>query len=235
MIISINPFFYICFLICIITGYIKYFTYIMIIIIIHELGHILCSKLFKWKIDKIILLPFGGLILYNDLIDKKLYEELLVTISGPLVQFIFTLFINNMDFKIISYTLLLFNLLPILPLDGSKILNILLNKFLNFKKSYYISIIVSILFIILIFRINLILILVILCLIKSTIESCYKYKYIYNKFLLEKYLYKNKYKKIKVIDNIYNMYRNKIHFIKYNNKIVKEDDILSDIYKKLKE
>ena len=229
MIISINPLFYICGFICILTGYLKYFVFTMLIIFVHELGHIIVSKIFKWNISKLIVMPFGSIIIFNEKIDKNLLEEFLITISGPLFQIIFTLFINNKIVSSISYSLLLFNLLPIIPLDGSKILNTLLNKFICFKISYYILLIVSSIFIIYIFRINIILILVILCLIKEIIYSTIRYKYIYNKLLLEKYNYENNYKKIRFIKNINNLYRNSYHLICYNNFYIKEKEYL-DIY-----
>ena len=40
-------------------------------------------------------------------------------------------------------TILLFNLLPIIPLDGSKVLNILLNTIIPFKKSHILTIYIS--------------------------------------------------------------------------------------------
>ena len=221
-----NPLFYICGLICILTGYLKYFVLIMFIILIHELGHILVAKLFKWKIDRIIILPFGGLIVFNEKIDNNLLQEFLITISGPLLQLIMTLIINNELLNTISYNLLIFNLLPIVPLDGSKILNIFLNKFICFRISYYILLLISILFIVYIFEFNLIIILVIMCLIKEIIISFIKYKYIYNKFILEKYLNKIKYKKIRKISNINNLYRNTNHLIKYENKYYLEEEYI---------
>ena len=224
-----NPLFYICAFICILTGYLKIFVFSMFIIIIHELGHIITSKIFKWKIDKIIILPFGGLIIFNEKIDNNLIQELLITISGPLLQLIVTLLINNSLLNNISYTLLIFNLLPIVPLDGSKILNIVLNKFICFRISYYVLLIISILFIINIFKFNLIIILVIICLIKEIVLSFLKYKYIYNKLILEKYLYKIEYKKIRKINNINNLYRNSTHLIKYKNKYYLEENYIKNL------
>ena len=224
-----NPLFYLCSIICILTGYIKYFVLIMFIIFIHELGHILVSKLFKWKIDKIIILPFGGLIIFNEKIDTNLYEEFLITLSGPLLQLVITLLINNPLLNNISYSLLIFNLLPIKPLDGSKLLNIVLNKFICFRISYYLVLIISIIFIIKIFKFNLIIILVLICLIKEIIKSFKEYKYIYNKFILEKYLYKIKYKKMRKINNINSLYRNTYHLILNNNKYYLEEDYIKNI------
>ena len=221
-----NPFFYICGFIFILTGYLKIFVLSMFIIFIHELGHIVISKIFKWKVDKIIVLPFGGLVIFNENVDNNLNEELLITISGPLLQLIVTLLINNNLLNSISYSLLIFNLLPIVPLDGSKILNILFNKIICFRITYYLILLISILTLIFIFKFNLIIILVIICLIKEIILSFVKYKYTYNKLILEKYLYKNKYKKIRKISNINNLYRNSNHLIKDKNRYYLEEEYI---------
>ena len=228
-----NPLFYICSLICILTGYLKIFVLTMFIVFIHELGHIIISKIFKWKISKIIILPFGGLIIFDERVDNNLLQEFLITISGPLLQLIITLLINNSLLNNISYSLLIFNLLPIVPLDGSKLLNIFLNKFICFRISYYILLIISIIVLLFIFRLNFIIILVIICLIKEIIISIKKYKYIYSKFILEKSLYKIKYKKIRKINNINNLYRNTTHLIKYKNKYYLEDKYINNYYNSL--
>ena len=46
------------------------------------------------------------------------------------------------------YGILAFNLLPIYPLDGGKLLNIMLNNFMPYKISFKTSIIISYLFIV---------------------------------------------------------------------------------------
>ena len=61
----------------------------MLLIIIHELGHILISLIFKWNIDKIIILPFGGLTKYNEIINRPLIEEFLISVAGITFQIIF--------------------------------------------------------------------------------------------------------------------------------------------------
>ena len=55
-------------------------------------------------------------------------------------------------------------------------------------------------------------------------------KYIYNRFLLEKYLYKTNFKNKKIINNYKNMYRNTNHIIKKDNIYQKEVDFLSKMF-----
>ena len=51
--------------------------------------------------------------------------------------------------------------------------------------------------------------------------------YIFNKFLLERYLYYNRYKKIKTITKIDHIYKEKNHIIKEKNHYITEKQALS--------
>ena len=130
----------------------------------------------------------------------------------------------------------IFNLLPIIPLDGSKILNIILNKIFNFKVSYKLLSIISIFFLILFiyfFKNNYTYLIVISFLIYEVIYYIKNRNYIFNRFILEKYLYKNSYKSIKKINNINKMKRNKKHIIKNNNMYVTEKEYINKVYNKV--
>ena len=86
--IKVSKYTYIIVLLALLTGQIKELLGLTIIILFHEFGHYFMSKIFKWNIDKIYLYPFGGLIKYNEVIDKPFLEEFLITIGGPLNQII---------------------------------------------------------------------------------------------------------------------------------------------------
>ena len=214
-------------------GYFKIYITFMIILFIHELGHILTSLYFKWKINKIIILPFGCLIKYNELINRPIIEEFIISIMGIIFQILFSLNIN------IYYNLIIiiFNILPIYPLDGSKILNLLFNKISNFKLSYILTIYISIFMLILIIiylvlNKDIIFLIIIIPLIINVIKE-YKIKnIIINKFYLERYLYILKFKKRKIINNITKMKRDYIHIIKKNNKYITEKEILKNMFDK---
>ena len=219
------------------TGLFKEIVIIYLIIFIHELGHVFMSLLFKWKIKKITLYPFGGITKYDEVIDKKLYEEFIIYIFGPLFQVLFFFIISTLHnkyyindntfyvFKNYHYSILLFNLLPIVPLDGSKILNIFFNKILNFRYSYLLSIIISsfslIIFIIL--HIDYSYIILISFLVYELFFYIKNRNYILNKFILEKSLYKNSYKNYKTIKSKKDMYRNKKNIIKENDIYITEN------------
>ena len=70
--IYIHPFTYIVLLISLVTGLFKELITFLFIIIIHEIGHIITSIAFKWKIDKISIMPFGCITIFSELINKPL-------------------------------------------------------------------------------------------------------------------------------------------------------------------
>ena len=218
-----------------ITGYIKIGIIISLIIIIHELGHIFFIKLFKFKIISITFYPFGGLIKTNKDINTKVNIELLISIGGILFQIILFLVIFliplSINSKLIFYkynkSIIFFNILPIIPLDGSIILLCLLNKILPYKKSYYIYLIISIistiLYIIINYYYSLNNYLIITLFIYKTYYYYKNFKYTYNRFLLERYLNNYKYNKISTKKgNINILMLDTYQFFKENNNIISE-------------
>ena len=236
--IYLHPIFIISIFIFTLLGKFRLISYFMLLIIVHELGHILVSLIFKWKIDKVIILPFGGLTKYNIKINIPIYQELLVAISGVIVQFIFYLIIkNNISYKyfsLINYFIIIFNLIPIYPLDGSKILNVFFNIMTSYKNSILLTIIVSYIFIIGItiyfFNINKMIIIVLSFLILE-VNKLYKDKdNLFNKFVLERYLGEYKFKKNKIIDNINKMKKDYRHLFYINGKYITEKYYLSKYF-----
>jgi len=248
---AIHPLFWFIAASSILTGLFKEFIILFVIIIVHEIGHLSAATYFNFKIEKINLYPFGGYIKFNDKLNRSINEELIVLISGPLLQTIYFFimsFFYNLDFFNIStyniicnyhYSLLLFNLLPIFPLDGSKLINLTLSKFLSFKLSHLLMIYISyiFLFVLLIsaqyisFNINIYLFIVLL--LFQLFSEGQNHKNIYNKFLLERYLYNFNFKKIKIIKGkvLSKMMRDRRHLFLVDHKRLTEKEILKQRYK----
>lgn len=240
---SIHPLTYVTALIAIVTANFKLYLAFTMLIIIHELGHIISALIFKWKIDKIVILPIGGMTKFNDLINKPLIEEFIIAVSGIIFQLIFyLLFLRSSDtFFYCNIVILIFNLIPIYPLDGSKILNIILNKLVSFKISYLISIYISfiiilILFFYLIIKKDIVLIIILIPLFLGLIKEYKNRKDLLNKFYLERYLYNINYEKIKTIKgiNLSKMKRDYKHIFVNNNEYYTEDIILKNKFDKMK-
>lgn len=231
----------------ILTGYYLNLIVITSLILIHELGHYLTAKILNFKVDKIIIYPFGGLTKINDLINKDIDEEILISTSGVIYQFFFYLFIAYLnkqglirDYTLNLYTsynqeIIFFNLLPIYPLDGAKIWNLLFSKVLSYNLANKLTILLSIIFIILILFIDIYnhsysYFMIMGILLTYLIKFIKELKYIYNKFLLERYLYNIKYTKKKIITNYNKMYKNANHFFKLGNTYIPEKKYLAKYY-----
>ncbi len=235
--IKIHLFFYIFMFISLITG--NFWNYIIItsIIIVHEIGHILSGLIFSWKINKVIVLPIGGLTIFNTLINTSLFEQFIVALMGPLFQVLY-FFILSCFFKLDSgvaffnYMILFFNLLPIYPLDGSKILYVILCLLFPFKYSHLFFLIVSficIFFLFLYFKFNLILYLILLFLIIKTVSEFINHNRVFNRFLLERYIYDLKFKRVKFVRGVDSMYLWCRHVFK---KSITEKDFLYKMFDK---
>lgn len=216
------------------------------IVFIHELGHITMALFFNWNIKKINIYPFGGYTIFDESINKPFIEEFLIFIGGILFQLLlyifFNLFVDNTAYiyKIfISYNfaILIFNMLPIIPLDGSKILNIITNYIFPFKKSHIIIIYISyiVLLVLLLFYKDINMITIGILLLFILIKEHRNHLYLFNSFLLERYFKNIRYKKNNIInkDKLENMkkYFNNI-FIK-NNKYYSEKEIIKNRYKNI--
>jgi len=237
---KIHPLFYLAALICIFTGLFKDFYYITLIILVHELGHIIVSLYYKWRIDKIVILPFGGITIFNECLNKPIKEESLVAIAGPIFQVLtFSFFKNPLLIKY-HYFLLFFNLLPIIPLDGSKILNVIFNKICSFKKSYLYTIIISFIMILLCFLNfskypNLVWFIVIFFLLFKVIIELKKYHFIVNKFLFERYLYRYNFKKSRMIkgSDLTKIKKDYKHIFYYDKNYYTERELLDRMFDKI--
>lgn len=230
-----------------ISGLFKEFIVISIIILFHEFGHFIFLYKYKWNIKEIKIYPFGGVCTLDEKIDKPLKEEFFITIMGPVFQIITYIvckymyekyLLSEYTFSLIKnyhYGILLFNLLPIVPLDGSKLLNIFLNKFINFRKSFtstiYISIIVLIIGLFYVYNDASYYILIIFLIYQIFINIKNK-NFIYQRFILEKGLYPTEYSKYKKVKDVKNMYRNKKHLIYKNNMYITEKKMFNNISNK---
>lgn len=187
-------------------GYIRIGIMILFIVFMHEVGHVIVSKIFKYKVISVVIYPFGGITKIQKDINTSTNKEIILAISGILMQIILGLLvklINIHDYQLfykINTSIMFFNLLPIIPLDGSIILKSILNKFFSFKISLKIYIIISIICIFIYvffnYKYNINNYLIIGLFIYKIYKEIKEYKYIYNKFLLERFLHDYKFKYI---------------------------------------
>lgn len=138
-------------------GQLKYVLIFLTIVLLHEGGHIFALLLFKGELQKITLTVVGGIIDVNDYKLNNL-QNLIVSLSGITINVLIILIIKNIYIDsaikevILSYNKLMiaFNLLPIYPLDGFRIIEVFLNMVFDYEYTQDLSTIISSFFLILI-------------------------------------------------------------------------------------
>lgn len=230
----------------VITGNFNSFILYFLLILIHELGHFISAITFNWNVDKIYFYPYGGYTKFNEDINRPLKEELIILLMGPIIQIIFYLifssFLSVKDqelLRVYHYSILIFNLLPIYPLDGGKLFNILLSFYFPYKTSYIVTMLISYIVSIVIllsslfnsYNLSFNLYLMITLIIIKLTEEYKKRKYYYNKFKLERCIKEYHFNKLKIINDLDGMMRDKRHLIKYKQNYLTEKQALSKRYK----
>ncbi len=220
----------------------------MYLIFIHEFGHSLMIVLKKYELLRIELYPYGGCSKYNSLINISLKDEFLILIFGPLFQiigfFILSFFLDYRYLSILRFynsVILIFNMLPIYPLDGGKLLHIFISYFLSFKLSFrylfYISFVsfFIVFYVYLRFIRNILFLIVLILLYIKFISEIFKFSLYYNKFLVERYLYDFSYLPRKRVHCLDNFKRNRYHVVCINNKNIDEREYLKEFFISLNE
>ncbi len=105
---------------------------LILCLVFHEYGHIKAMKYFGLKTKGIYLIPFvGGLALSDDKINTR-WQDVVISIMGPFFGLILSIacligyWLTDIEMlaglAVFNALLNLFNLLPILPLDGGHVL-----------------------------------------------------------------------------------------------------------------
>lgn len=134
----------------------KVLFFLFLLMSIHEMMHIVCAIQLRYKIEKVIVYPFGLSATIQDFEYKNSWHELCITLSGLGVHILAAFFMPALSFffhvspSFLSYmqnanlSLLLFNALPIYPLDGGRIIRNILELVFPFKQAKKISLLTSI-------------------------------------------------------------------------------------------
>lgn len=218
-------------------GYIKVGLTILFIVLFHELGHVLVCLLFKYKIISVTIYPFGGITRVEKDINTSTNKEIILSLAGIFMHLLLIPIIKDSTFIKYNLSIMLFNMLPIIPLDGSNFLKAILNKFFSFKRSYTLYIIISIIsiliYIVYNYKYSINNYLIISIFFYRIYKDIKNYKYIYNRFLLERYIKKYNFKYIDTRKGNLDILKiDTYQYFKENEKIVSEAKKLQERFDK---
>lgn len=144
---KVHPVFFVFWAVFALLGETEFILYIFLAAAFHETAHILAYTFFGAEIGEIELLPFGISATIKNATALSCKKEIICAAAGPFANIVLTslyLLPNSIVFgaDILTYcslSLFLINILPILPLDGGRILWFILLLFLPYTKAKKIS------------------------------------------------------------------------------------------------
>ena len=239
---KINILTYLYIILALLSGLFKNTVAFLIVIIFHELGHLIIIKWLGYNINHLIIYPFGGIIKINKIINTKIIDDILISIGGLLGQLLLLItcyitkpYLNEYLINLlIIYNKFIFiiNIIPIYPFDGFWLLNHLLNYFFSYYWSYIISLIInilSILFLILYLLFNRILnIPIYIVFLFSIIYLVNNYQKFITKFYIERLYYDFYYRHIRYLKKPckYLIKREELSYFHHRN----EKDIIKTVH-----
>ncbi|AJY76066.1 M50 family metallopeptidase [Paenibacillus beijingensis] len=152
---SLHPLFAVIMLMSVLTGYFIELLTLFTLVLIHEIGHVAAARGFGWTVRAVRLLPFGGVAEMEEEPGAPSAEEAVVALAGPLQNVWMGAaawalgHFGLMDSAAAAYIaeanaiLVLFNMLPIYPLDGGRLLKVALSFSFNYYKALQGSVVVG--------------------------------------------------------------------------------------------
>ena len=142
-----DPSFYAMTLLAIMLGYLNEYVIFALTIIVLECGHLTMAFFHKWELEELKFFAFGGIMQFTGELNKSNIEDFIVSSGGILFNFITLIILILMREKMSSFVnpmlydyaiwaqlfVITFNLIPLPPLDGSRLINAILCCFFPYK------------------------------------------------------------------------------------------------------
>lgn len=115
---------------------------LLLTLLIHELGHYLCMKLFGYESVNMLFIPFMGAMVQGKKDEYSQLQTAIMILAGPIPGIIFGALLihyaNGLEYGYMIFLgvffilLNVFNLLPIGPLDGGQLIKVMFFRYNDF-------------------------------------------------------------------------------------------------------
>lgn len=117
------------------------------IVTVHELFHLFAALLLRVRVKSIIIMPFGMTLRLSEAMVKESGKEVLIAMAGPFANFLmlvvgavlkyYYIWAEESMFlyKGLNWLIMLFNLMPVLPLDGGRVMRAVLAHFFGYLRA----------------------------------------------------------------------------------------------------
>lgn len=136
--VKIKPLFVIYVFFCMYFGWYNDIFFYVVTLVLHEYGHYFATIKLGYSVDGVIFALYGSALKTNNCYKPK--DEILIAMCGPLVNMVIilillaswwlfpSLYLFTKPFLLANIMILIFNMLPIYPLDGGRIILAYLSK-----------------------------------------------------------------------------------------------------------
>lgn len=133
-------------------GFLLEIFIVFLLTLIHEIAHTVAARHFGIEVMEIELFPLGGVVRLKESYIIKSREEIIISLAGPLVNIFLALIaffllyfkiVNDFffNFFLISNIIIgVFNLIPVFPLDGGRVIRAVLSDKLGSHRATRITI-----------------------------------------------------------------------------------------------
>lgn len=127
------------FFIFIATSQIKLYLLFFCFIFFHELAHILSAKILGMEVTEVSIGIFGFSARIYCYGKNNFIHRIIMYLSGPIcnlvLAFLFYVFRTSQEIMQVNFLLGILNLIPIIPLDGGRVVKEILKQIFGYKKA----------------------------------------------------------------------------------------------------